>query len=202
MTKMNPDRHLVSADSDRRPEVGSVVRHLLRHPLRSFVARWNWKAGLLSVLLRTPVYVAATFRHGWEAATLAGAVEAIFSAGAAGVCAAFTEAVRYAVPEFAVATLLLVILPVLILALDAALHYLMHTPNLATGVATSLVVSILSSAFNWYSMRRGTLLVGPTARSFTSDMTSLPLLIARFVSAPFVAAWRSLRFQCPPTVEG
>ena len=199
---MSPDRHLVSANSDHRPKVGSVVRHLLRHPVHSFISRWNWKAGLLSVMLRTPVYVVTTFRHGWEAATLAGAVEAVFSAGAAGVCAAFTEAVRYAVPEFAVAMLLLVILPAVTLALDAILHYVMHTPNLLTGVAVSLAVSVLSSAFNWYSMRRGTLLVGPKARSFTSDITSLPLLIARFVSAPFVAAWRSLRFQCPPTVEG
>jgi hypothetical protein len=153
------------------------------------------------VILRAPVYVATTFRHGWEAATLAGAVEALFSAGAAGVYAAFTEAVRYAVPEFVVGLLLLVVLPAITLLLDALLHYLVRTPNLVAGVAASLAVSVLSSAFNWYSMRRGTLLVGPKARPFTSDVASLPILIARFLSEPFVLLWRALRVLCAPAVE-
>lgn len=112
------------------------------------------------------------------------------------VYAAFTEAVRYAVPEFVVGLLLLVVLPAITLALDALLHYLVRTPNLVAGVAASLAVSVLSSAFNWYSMRRGTLLVGPKARPFTSDVASLPILIARFLSEPFVLLWRALRFLC------
>ena len=195
--KPNP----VSADLIERPGVWSVVGNLLRHPMHSFIKCWNWKAGALSVILRAPVYVATTFRHGWEAATLAGAVEAVFSAGAAGVYAAFTEAVRYAVPEFVVGVLLLVVLPAITLALDALLHYVVRTPNLVAGVAVSLGVSVLSSAFNWYSMRRGTLLIGPKARPFTSDVASLPILIARFLSEPFVLLWRALRLLGAPAVE-
>jgi hypothetical protein len=195
--KPNP----VSADLVDRPGVWSVVRKLLRHPVHSFITCWNWKAGALSVILRAPVYVATTFRHGWEAATLAGAAEAAFSAAAAGVYAAFTEAVRYSEPQFVVGLLLLVVLPAITLALDALLHYLVRTTNLVAGVAVSLVVSVLSSAFNWYSMRRGTLLIGPKARPFTSDVASLPILIARFLSEPFVLLWRALRLLCAPTVE-
>jgi hypothetical protein len=100
------------------------------------------------------VYVKTTFRHGWQAMTLAAAVEASFSAVAARVYAAFTEAVRYAEPEFVVAALLLVVLPSLTLALDALIHYVTRTPNLRAGVVLSLAVTIVSSAFNWYSMRR------------------------------------------------
>jgi hypothetical protein len=195
--KPNP----VSADLIERPGVWSVVGKLLRHPVHSFITCWNWKAGALSVILRAPVYVATTFRHGWEAATLAGAVEAAFSSAAAGVYAAFTEAVRYAVPEFVVGLLLLVVLPAITLALDALVHYLVRTPNLVAGVTASLAVSVLSSAFNWYSMRRGTLLIGEKARPFTSDVASLPILIARFLSEPFVLLWRAMRFLCASAVE-
>lgn len=194
--KPNP----VSADLIERPRVWSVVHNLLRHPVHSFITCWNWKAGALSVM-RAPIYVATTFRHGWQAATLAGAVEAAFSSAAAGVYAAFTEAVRYAVPEFVVGLLLLVVLPAITLVLDALLHYLVRTPNLVAGIAASLAVSVLSSAFNWYSMRRGTLLVGPKARPFTSDVASLPILIARFLSEPFVLLWRSLKLLCARVVE-
>ena len=191
----------VSGASDDRPDVRLVVRQLLHHPLDSFVRCWNWKAAALSCILRTPVYVITTFRHGWQAITLAAAVEASFSSGAAGVYAAFTEAVRYAEPESTVATLLLVLLPLLTLALDALVHYLTRTPNLRAGVLLSVAVTIVSSAFNWYSMRRGTLLVGPGRRPFSSDLASLPMLIARFLAEPFIAVWRNLEMLCASALE-
>lgn len=187
MAKTGP----AAVDSNDRPHVRSVVRQLLQRPVYSFVRCWNWKAAALSCILRTPVYVITTFRHGWQAVTLAAVVEAGFSAGAAGVYAAFTEAVRYAEPEYAVALLLLVILPSVTLVLDALIHYVTRTPNLLAGVLLSLAVTIVSSAFNWYSMRRGTLLVGPGGRSFSSDLASLPMLIARFIAEPFIALWRN-----------
>ena len=96
--------------------------------------------------------------------------------------------------------LLLVLLPAITLILDSLFHYVMRTPNLIVGISVSLVVSVLSSAFNWYSMRRGTLLMGPRGRSFSRDLISIPLLIARFVAEPFIFLWRSLRFKCASTV--
>ena len=191
----------VSAASDDRPDVRQVVRQLLHNPVNSFVRCWNWKAAALSCILRTPVYVITTFRYGWQAVTLAAAVEAGFSAGAAGGYAAFTEAVRYAIPESMVAILLLGVLPLLTLALDALVHYLTHTPSLRAGVLLSLAVTIVSSAFNWYSMRRGTLLVGSGGRPFSSDLASLPMLIARFLAEPFIALWRSLKMLCASALE-
>ena len=190
MTESLPPLPIDSADG---PGVRLVLRQLLRHPVHSFIRCWNWKSAALSCMLRTPVYVITTLRHGWQAVTLAAIVEAGFSAGAAGVYAAITEAVRDAQPEFAVAVLLLVILPTITLALDALTHYLTRTPNLLAGVLLSLAVTVVSSAFNWYSMRRGTLLVGPGGRSFSSDLAALPMLIARFVAQPFKSLWRNLK---------
>ena|SRR5271165_2453007 len=173
------------------PRVWSVVGQLLRHPFRSFIKEWNWKAAVLSCVLRVPIYIATTFKSGWHAAALAGLVEASFTTAAAGVYAAFTEAVRDAQPESTVGVLLLIVLPAVMVALDALVHRLMHTPHLFAGVAVSFVVSIASSGFNWYSMRRGTLLVGSAARPFGSDISALPRLIVKFIGEPFVLLWRA-----------
>jgi hypothetical protein len=183
-------------DFEHSPRLGRVLCELLSHPLHSFVACWNWKAATLSIVLRAPVYVATTIRYGWEAASLAGLVEAVFAAIVAGVYAALTQAIRFSEPQTMVATLLLVILPGITLVVDAFVHYVMHTPNLVAGVTVSLVVSVLSSAFNWYSMRRGTLLIGRAARPFSSDILALPILILRFLSEPFLFLWRNLKSLC------
>jgi hypothetical protein len=188
----------VLAEGNGRPHVWSVVRQLLRHPIHSFITCWNWKAGALSIILRVPIYVGTTFKYGLRATALAGAVEAVFSCGAAGVYAALTQAIRYAEPETVVGFLLLVVLPAITLVFDGLFHYLMRTPNLATGILVSFIVSVLSSAFNWYSMRRGTLIIGQKAPSFSSDIALLPLLIARFVAEPFIYLWRTLKLLCVP----
>lgn len=191
----------VTSDCTDGPQIGAVVRQLLRHPVHSFLRCWNWKAAALSGMLRVPVYVGTTLRHGWQAAALAGLVEACFSAASAGVYAAFTEAVRDATPQVTVATLLLIVLPAIMLVLDSLVHYGMRTPNLWAGVTVSFVVSMLSSGFNWYSMRRGTLLVGARARPFRSDLASLPLLIGRFLLEPFLFVRRALEVLCQPITE-
>jgi ascorbate-specific PTS system EIIC-type component UlaA len=163
----------------------------MRHPVQAFVVCWNWKAAVLSCILRVPIYLITTFKYGWRAATLAGLVEAFFSTGAAGVYASFTEAVRYAQPQSTVAFLLLVVLPAVMVTLDALTHYVMRTPHLAAGVSASIVVSVLSSGFSWYSMRQGTLLIGSAARPFGSDVSAIPRLIVKFVAEPFVLLWRA-----------
>lgn len=174
-------------------KVSTVLAGLAMHPKRSFVDSWNWKAASLSVFLRAPIYMIATVRHGLQAVALAGLVEGIFSAAFAGVYASFTEAIEGANPQWVVGLLLLVALPAVALVMDAFVHYFAGTPNLKYGVAASLVVSVVSSAFNWYSMRRGTLLVGAGARSFGSDLSRLPLLIGRFLLEPLLLVWRSTR---------
>ncbi len=185
-----------TAEFNEPPRVGPILRELMRHPVRSFVEGWNWKAAVLSAILRVPIYVITTIRNGWEAAALAGLVEALFTTGAAGVYAAFTEAIRYAQPQSVVGFLLLVVLPAIMVTLDALVHYVMRTPHLVAGVSVSVVVSVLCSAFNWYSMRRGTLLVGSAARPFATDISALPLLIVRFVWEPFALLWRTARELC------
>lgn len=185
-----------TASSQEKANLWAVLLQLFQHPMDAFIMRWNWKAGALSIILRAPIYVVTTLKYGAQAATRAGLAEALFSAGAAGVYAALTQAIRYAEPQAAVAVLLLAILPAITLAFDALFHHAIGTPNLPAGVLVSLVVSILSSAFNWYSMRRCTLLVGARSRTFSADIAVLPILIGGFLLTPFVVLVRTLKTLC------
>jgi hypothetical protein len=45
----------------------------------------------------------------------------------------------------------------------------------------SVIISGLSALFNWYAMRRGTLLVGGEGDSFGKDLRRLPRLLLNFL---------------------
>jgi hypothetical protein len=173
------------------PSVGTVSWQLLSQPYDTFILRWNWKAALLSAALRSPVFLLITLGHGWRRASLAMLVEAAFRAGSTGCFAAATQAFRNARPRWLALLLMSTGFPALMLALDGLLHTAMHTPNLAAGMAVSLIISALSSIFNWYAMRRGTLLVGEGGNSFWSDLNTLPALIFSFLLEPTAWIWRS-----------
>ena len=42
---------------------------------------WNWKAAMLSVAFRAPIFIATTYAYGWRSVSLAVLVEAAYRAG-------------------------------------------------------------------------------------------------------------------------
>ena len=62
------------------PTVAAVLKDLVRRPGRHLVARWNWKAALLSGILRGALFFAASLRAGLDAAVAALAVEFAYRA--------------------------------------------------------------------------------------------------------------------------
>jgi hypothetical protein len=166
---------------------------LAADPFAAFVRSWNWKAAAFSVILRAPIYAISTLRYGLSRAEFEAMAEGAFSAVAAGVYAACTQAIRDAEPQSGVAFILLVLLPLIALVLDSLMHYLLGTPNLKAGILASFIVSVLSSGFSWYSMRRGALIIGSEGHSFGADMAAIPRLIVSFVAAPFLGAGRMIR---------
>jgi len=113
-------------------------------------------------------------------------VEALYRAGTAGFFAAFTQALRHRRPKWLTMLLVAVLIPAISLVLDCLLHLAMGTPNLTRGMLVATVVSAVTSLFNWYSMRRGTLLVGRTGMSFAADLYRLPQLILQFLLEPLL----------------
>src|SRR5258707_6384231 len=58
----------VPTDSVEPPTVGDVFSGILRHPVHKLIRRWNWKAALLSSLLRATIFFFTNLIAGWHAA--------------------------------------------------------------------------------------------------------------------------------------
>jgi len=136
----------------------------------------------LSLILRGPIFLTATIRRGWRAALAALLTESVFCLISAGFYGAVVQVLRDAEPRWMTGLFLTVVIPALFQVLEYLLHWFRGTPHLVISEAVSVIVSALSALFNWYAMRRGTLLVGKEGRSFGGDISRLPGLIFGFLA--------------------
>jgi hypothetical protein len=84
----------------------------------------------------------------------------------------------------------MVLLPLSSHSLEFAVHSLRHTPHLAVNIMTSVGFTTISTLFNWYAMRNGSLITGREGQSMLEDLKSMPRLIGCFLAAGPMALWR------------
>jgi hypothetical protein len=163
-------------------QVHEIARELVSHPIPNLVQRWNWKSALLSPILRGAFVFAATAAAGPDAAVNAAAVEALYRGLISGFCGAIVEAFRSAEPYWAGQLMVLLVVPVLSDAFDFVVHWHYGTRELGSSVTVSLTVTMVSTAFNYFAMRRGALIVGEHRRTLLQDLVMLPALVIGFLS--------------------
>ena len=168
---------------DVAPSVADVFVELGRHPER-LVLDWNWKSAVLSAAMRGAILFLANLTAGWRPASAAFIVEMLFRAGVSGVYGALTEAFARAQPAWAAFVTAMIVMPVTSQALQLLVHYLNGTPELRRSVWISTVVTLVSTAFNMFAMRRGALIVGDGRRPLLDDLRRLPRLIRDFMLWP------------------
>ena len=156
-----------------------LLSGMLQRPQQILIV-WNWKSALLSIVLRGPIFLIAGLRHGWQAAVAALLTETIFCAGSAGFSGAVVQTLKDAQPQWLTGVFLIFVMPMIFQVLEYLLHWFMRTPHLRVAAIVSLVVSAVAALFNWYAMRRGTLLVGGEGGGFGSDLLRLPRLLFAF----------------------
>jgi hypothetical protein len=156
---------------------------LLLRPQR-LLFLWNWKSASLSIALRGPIFLAAAIHRGFATAASGLLTECLFCVATAGFYGAIVQSLRDAQPEWLTLLFLTVLLPSIFQLLEFLLHFLRGTPHLFIAEFVSIFASALSALFNWYAMRRGTLLVGDEGAAFRSDLRRLPSLIVKFLAAP------------------
>lgn len=143
---------------------------------------WNWKSASLSIILRGPIFLLAALRQGWQGVLGALFAESVFCAASAGFYGAIVQSLKDAEPQWLTGIFLAVVMPMIFQVLEYLLHWFRGTPHLRIAEIVSLVISGLSALFNWYAMRRGTLLVGREGRSFGADLYRLPRLFFGFLA--------------------
>ncbi len=174
------------------PRLSRAVLALVRHPVRRLLLRWNWKSALLSAAIRATIFFSITLTAGTGRAVKAMLVEAVYAALASGFYGAITQNLRNAQPQWMTGLLLSVLLPLGFLLAQYAVHWAVGTPRLAANMLVSLCFAAVSSLFNWYAMRRGTLLTGAEGHTLANDLRMLPYVIVGFTTALPRMLWRSL----------
>ena len=163
--------------------IGGVLRQLVSSPFELFVHRWNWKASLLSAVIRACIYLFTNVSAGWKAAAGAMAAEFAFRVATAGFYASFIQAFRSVKPVWHGNLAVLLLLPVLSLAAEYLYHFSIGTPNFRVSFRFSLAFTAISALFNLFAMRSGTIVVGPGEQSLWQDFRSMPGIVADFLLA-------------------
>lgn len=200
MARQNPGDFMsgkLSKDRGTPRPVPQVLGALVRHPVEMVVSRWNWKAALLSSILRSLIFFGANLRAGWHAAFAAFVTELVFRGLTSGFYGALTEAFRFADPDWAAFLVAAILLPVVGHSAEFAVHLARGTARLKTSVVASITFTAVSTLFNLYAMRRGALVTGDGRQSLAADMKRMPRLIASFLAAGPRAVWRLITRKCP-----
>jgi hypothetical protein len=161
--------------------VGDVFSGILRHPVHKLIRRWNWKAALLSSLLRATIFFFTNLIAGWHAALGAMLAELVFRSITSGFYGAITESFSLARPAWAATAAAMVALPLLAHSLEFLVHWLRGTPKLGLSIGTSVAFTGLSTAFNLYAMRRGILTTSGSSQSLRHDLSQIPRLLLGFM---------------------
>lgn len=181
-------------ESPRTETVWSVFKYIFSHPIEILFWRWNWKAAVLSGIMRGSIYFFTHISLGLRAALGAMSVEFLFRVVNSGASASVSQSFRKADPKWLATFCIMVLMPTYSHTIEYALHTLNGDLNKNKSILFSIMFSAISAIFNLFAMRRGTLLVkDEDQKSFWHDLKRLPLIGIQFVSYPFVWAVRRVR---------
>lgn len=181
-TSRSRNPHLDQPGTDRQgTTVGAVIANILHHPVDTLLLRWNWKAAVLSSLLRASIFFLVNLAAGWRAALGAMLAELALRSLTSGFYGAITEAFSLARPVWKATMVTMAGLPFLNHGLEFLVHWMRHTPKLGASIAASMLFTSLSTAFNLYAMRRGVLTVGTRSKPLHHDLVRVPALLVAFV---------------------
>jgi hypothetical protein len=170
-----------------------ALKGLISRPYELLIRRWNWKAAFFSSFIRATIFFCANLKSGLRVAGGAMLAEYVFRALTSGFYGAMTQTLGEVEPEWQACLGAMVLLPVCSHSLEFTVHWLRGTPHLRASMISSFVFTILSTLFNVYAMRRGTMVVGKGQGGILDDLKAFPRLCAGFLSAAPLLVWRALR---------
>ena len=149
--------------------------------MRAFFRYWNYKSALMSAAIRAPLFLLANLPAGQDAALAAGSTEFWFRFVTAGFYGAMTEAFsRSRMPGATWAALIVV--PGIAHLMEFLVHTWRGTPIIGPAIVASIGLTLVSTSFNLFAMRRGALLSGDGCRPLREDLREIPRLVAMCVA--------------------
>jgi len=179
--------------SENSRTIRGVTFELLRHPYRTLILGWNWKAAIISSVLRAPIFFGAYLaqKQGLKMAFAAMSVQFIFRAVTGGTNGAIIQSFSKIEPAWhAVVTIPIVLTVFMHIGewfLQAGFDKYTGTTGKTTAVLISIFASVVSAGFNLFAMRRGVLLVkDESQQSFWHDIKQMPWIVFELVSFPLI----------------
>ena len=167
--------------------VVDVFRYLVRHPIEMLVWRWNWKAAVMSGLMRSLIYLFTHLKEGWRAAVGAMSIEFIFRLIVSGASGSLVQAFHNAAPAWLATLCVMIMLPAFSHIIEFTLHTLHGDANKGKAIIISITFSIVSAIFNLFAMRRDALLVkDDRAQSLWKDLAQMPKIVGEFIFYPII----------------
>lgn len=163
-----------------RVSVPQVLASLIRHPVQNLLRKWNWKSAILSSFLRASMFFLTNLSAGLPAAIAAMNTELVFRGITSGFYGTITESLRKAEPAWSAAVTAMILLPIANHSVEFVVHWLRGTHNLLSSIVASVALTVVSTLFNLFAMRRGALIVGEERRSLLDDLRRLPMLLLEF----------------------
>jgi hypothetical protein len=157
------------------------------------LTHWNWKAALVTAVIRAGACMAALWHSPVHAREHFGAVEAAYVLLTSGIFSAWQQQALDVKPRRLSWAIVVLVIPLGSLAADSALHVWLDHGNMRALGMGALIATLISAMFHWHLMQNGAMLVGEKSRTLADDMKQMPRLIATFVWNPIRSFADSLR---------
>lgn len=169
--------------------IGEAFRNLRRNP-SLFIRHWNYKGAVLSGMLRAPIFLITYLvaKEGLKLAIGAALLQFTFRFLFAGIGGALIQAFRRVEPPWKALLTILLTVPLIShvfeFGVQAGFAYFTGTADHTDeAIVRSICVSVISSLFTLYIMRRNVMIVGEAeSKSLFSDIIRLPMLIFDFMA--------------------
>lgn len=145
---------------------------------------WNWKCALLSAAVRGVLFFTVNLSAGLHAAEYAALTDLTFRAFLSGTFGALIQALAAWRRQKLGTLITLVAIPAASHAVEFLVHSRAGTARLTLSVMASVSLTLVTSAFDLFAMRRHALLTGAGALPLWDDLARMPALIAGFLALP------------------
>jgi hypothetical protein len=179
--------------SENSRSIRGVTFEMLRHPFRTLILSWNWKAAIISSVLRAPIFFGAYLaqKQGLRMAFAAMSVQFVFRAITGGTNGSIIQSFSKIEPAWHAVVTIPIVLTVFMhigeWLLQAGFDNFAGTKGKTTAVLISILASVISAGFNLFAMRRGILLVkDESQQSFWHDIKQMPWIVFELVSFPLI----------------
>jgi hypothetical protein len=176
--------------------VGEVLAKICHHPCEYLLHCWNWKTAFLSALVRAALFFAVNIAAGFMAALVAMLGEFAVRIVGAGFYGGVIESFRLAKPRWLATLIVLIALPCLNHSAELFLHWILGSPNIKASMIASIALTVISTSFNLFAMRKEVFITGQNCKSLYGDLREMPRLLLEYCRLAFQLSWKSILFLC------